>query len=86
MSDSEANADKTFDKISGKPKTSPAKAAKKVKTAKSGTANSADAPEKDGPSQPKYSDMIIEGIKELKLRMDCSRTAILEINLEQKTY
>merc|ERR1711909_30626 len=33
---------------------------------------------KEGPSHPKYSDMIIEAIKELKLRTGCSRTAILK--------
>merc|ERR1712142_616564 len=77
-SDSETNADKTFDKTPGKAKTPPAKAAKKVKTAKSATAKSAAAPVKDGQSHPKYSDMIIEAIKELKLRTGCSRTAILK--------
>merc|ERR1712055_1094258 len=31
-----------------------------------------------GPSHPKYSVMIIEAMKELKLRTGCSRTAILK--------
>merc|ERR1711970_803909 len=33
---------------------------------------------KEGPSHPKYSEMITEAIKELKLRTGCSRTAILK--------
>merc|ERR1711909_153882 len=33
---------------------------------------------KAGPSHPKYSVMIIEAMKELKLRTGCSRTAILK--------
>merc|ERR1712105_368060 len=33
---------------------------------------------KVGPSHPKYSVMIIEAMKELKLRTGCSRTAILK--------
>merc|ERR1719425_105545 len=72
MSDSETATDKTFEKEP------PAKVAKKVKTAKSVGSKTSSATTKEGPSHPKYSDMIIEAIKELKLRTGCSRTAILK--------
>merc|ERR1719233_2544516 len=50
----------------------------KAKTAKSVGSKTTTATAKEGPSHPKYSDMIIEAIKELKLRTGCSRTAILK--------
>merc|ERR1719233_1476441 len=50
----------------------------KAKTAKSVSSKSTTATAKEGPSHPKYSDMIVEAIKELKLRTGCSRTAILK--------
>jgi len=72
MSDNEVATDKTFEKEP------PAKVAKKVKTAKSVGSKTTNATAKEGPSHPKYSDMIIEAIKELKLRTGCSRTAIMK--------
>jgi len=72
MSDSEATNDKTFEKEP------PAKVVKKAKTAKSVGSKTSSATTKEGPSHLKYSDMIIEAIKELKLRTGCSRTAILK--------
>merc|ERR1712179_543293 len=72
MSDSETANDKTFEKEP------PAKVAKKAKTAKSVGSKTSSATAKEGPSHPKYSDMIIEAIKVLKSRTGCSRTAILK--------
>merc|ERR1712179_577839 len=72
MSDSETANDKTFEKEP------PAKVVKKAKTAKSVGSKTSSAITKEGPSHPKYSDMIIEAIKELKLRTGCCRTAILK--------
>ena len=61
----------------------PEKAAAPSATVTKGKATKAAKPKaavaaKDGPSHPKYSEMIIEAIKELKLRTGCSRTAILK--------
>eukprot|EP00091_Calanus_sinicus_P022748 TRINITY_DN7362_c0_g1_i2.p1 TRINITY_DN7362_c0_g1~~TRINITY_DN7362_c0_g1_i2.p1 ORF type:complete len:244 (-),score=99.85 TRINITY_DN7362_c0_g1_i2:70-801(-) len=73
MSDNETNdVSATPEKATAPSATVPK--AKATKAVKPKTAVAA----KEGPSHPKYSEMIIEAIKELKLRTGCSRTAILK--------
>eukprot|EP00091_Calanus_sinicus_P022747 TRINITY_DN7362_c0_g1_i1.p2 TRINITY_DN7362_c0_g1~~TRINITY_DN7362_c0_g1_i1.p2 ORF type:complete len:125 (-),score=36.97 TRINITY_DN7362_c0_g1_i1:426-800(-) len=73
MSDNETNDKSDTPEKAAAPSATVAKA-KATKAAKPKTAVAA----KDGPSHPEYSEMIIEAIKELKLRTGCSRTAILK--------
>ena len=84
-SDQEQSPEKTASpKLKKKAKTSPSPAATQAKKPKKAPSSSVvDVTEKSGSSHPKYEEMIVLAIKELKSRSGCSRAAILKVLKEK---